>query len=250
MNIERDLFQERHIGPSAEDQAAMLATLGYDSLEAFIDAVVPADIRLRAPLRIPEARSEQEALESLRLLAAHNQVFRSYLGMGYHDCFTPTVVQRNVLENPGWYTQYTPYQAEIAQGRLEALLNFQTMVSDLTGLEIANASLLDEGTAAAEAMTLCQGLKEGRNTFFVSSECHPQTIDVVKTRAKALGIEVLIGDFQTFQFNDQVFGALVQYPNTYGEVHDYSAFVKQAHAAGALVAVAADLLSLTLVRPP
>jgi len=158
MNIERDLFQERHIGPSAEDQAAMLATLGYDSLDEFLDAVVPADIRLRAPLRIPEARSEQEALETLRQLAAQNQVFRSYLGMGYHDCFTPTVIQRNVLENPGWYTAYTPYQPEIAQGRLEALLNFQTMVSDLTGLEIANASLLDEGTAAAEAMHLTEAV--------------------------------------------------------------------------------------------
>src|SRR5881409_1436134 len=172
MNIERDLFQERHIGPSAEDQAAMLATLGYDSLDAFIDAVVPADIRLRAPLRIPEARSEQEALETLRQLAAQNQVFRSYLGMGYHDCFTPTVVQRNVLENPGWYTAYTPYQAEIAQGRLEALVNFQTMVSDLTGMDIANASMLDEATAAAEAMTLCAAVKGQREggAFFVSEE--------------------------------------------------------------------------------
>src|SRR2546426_537899 len=158
MTIDQDLFQDRHIGPSPDDQAAMLATLGYDSLDAFIDAVVPEDIRLRQPLRIPPAISEQEALEKLHKLAAQNQIFRSYLGMGYHDCFTPAVIQRNVLENPGWYTAYTPYQPEIAQGRLEALLNFQTMVSDLTGLEIANASLLDEGTAAAEAMHLTEAV--------------------------------------------------------------------------------------------
>src|SRR5437660_8819972 len=196
MNIERDLFQERHIGPSAEDQAAMLATLGYDSLDEFLDAVVPADIRLRAPLRIPEARSEQEALETLRQLAAQNQVFRSYLGMGYHDCFTPTVIQRNVLENPGWYTAYTPYQAEIAQGRLEALLNFQTMVSDLTGLEIANASLLDEGTAAAEAMHLTEAVakQEGKRRYLVDVNCHPQTISVVRTRAAARGLDVVVAD--------------------------------------------------------
>src|SRR2546426_798145 len=158
MTIDQDLLQDRHIGPSPDDQAAMLATLGYDSLDAFIDAVVPEDIRLRQPLRIPPAISEQEALEKLHKLAAQNQIFRSYLGMGYHDCFTPAVIQRNVLENPGWYTAYTPYQPEIAQGRLEALLNFQTMVSDLTGLEIANASLLDEGTAAAEAMHLTEAV--------------------------------------------------------------------------------------------
>src|SRR6266404_4496632 len=236
MDIEHDLFQDRHIGPSPEDQGAMLQALGYDSLDAFIDAVVPADIRLRQPLRTPEARTEQEALEALRLLAAQNQVFRSYLGMGYHDCVTPTVIQRNVLENPGWYTAYTPYQAEIAQGRLEALLNFQTMVSDLTGLEIANASLLDESTAAAEAMTMFHGLKQGRNVFFVSEACHPQTIEVVKTRAGALGIEVVVGDHQGFRFGELIFGALVQYPDTYGAIHDYADFVSQAHGAGALVA--------------
>src|SRR5213083_185020 len=180
MDIERDLFQDRHIGPSPEDQGAMLQALGYDSLDAFIDAVVPADIRLRGALRIPEAITEQEALERLRLLAAQNQVFRSYLGMGYHDCFTPTVILRNVLENPGWYTAYTPYQAEIAQGRLEALLNFQTMVSDLTGLAIANASLLDEGTAAAEAMHLTEAVAGrpggGASVYLVDAACHPQTI--------------------------------------------------------------------------
>src|SRR6267378_1680693 len=184
MDSERDLFQERHIGPSLEDQAAMLQVLGYDSLDKFIDAVVPADIRLQGSLRVPEARSEQEALDALRQLAAQNQVFRSYLGMGYHDCFTPTVIQRNVLENPGWYTAYTPYQAEIAQGRLEALLNFQTMVSDLTGLEIANASLPGEGPPAAEAMYQNEGGKKdeggGNLTYLVDVNCHPQTIAVVR----------------------------------------------------------------------
>src|SRR5882762_2982858 len=164
-----DLFAERHIGPSESDQRAMLATLGYDSLDAFIAAVVPADIRLRGSLKLPAAKSEQETLAELRGIAAQNQVFRSYLGMGYHDTYTPGVILRNVLENPGWYTAYTPYQAEIAQGRLEALLNFQRMVIDLTGLEVANASLLDEATAAAEDMTMCHGIKEGRNVFLVSA---------------------------------------------------------------------------------
>src|SRR6266404_883299 len=250
MNIERDLFQERHIGPSAEDQAAML---GYDSLEAFIDAVVPADIRLRAPLRIPQARSEQEALETLRQLAAQNQVFRSYLGMGYHDCFTPTVIQRNVLENPGWYTAYTPYQAEIAQGRLEALLNFQTMVSDLTGLEIANASLLDEGTAAAEAMHLTEAVTkhEGKLTYLIDTNCHPQTIAVVRTRAAARGIDVVVADPGAFNFQQgKVIGALIQYPATDGAIRDYRPLCETAHAAGALVTVATDLLALTMLTPP
>src|SRR4051812_31111674 len=206
MNIEHDLFSARHIGPSPEDQAAMLATLGYDSLDAFIDAVVPADIRLRSPLRTPPARTEIETLEALRLLAAQNQVFRSYLGMGYSDCVTPTVIQRNVLENPGWYTAYTPYQAEIAQGRLEALLNFQTMVSDLTGLEIANASLLDEGTAAAEAMHLTEAVSKHAEalTYLVDANCHPQTIAVVRTRAAVRGVDIVVADPNTFQFGTGV----------------------------------------------
>jgi len=252
MKIDRDLFQNRHIGPSAADQAAMLATLGYDSLDAFIDAVVPADIRLRQPLRTPEAKTEQEALEELRLLAAQNQVFRSYLGMGYHDCFTPTVIQRNVLENPGWYTAYTPYQAEIAQGRLEALLNFQTMVSDLTGLEIANASLLDEGTAAAEAMHLTEAVSkhEGKLTYLVDASCHPQTIAVVRTRAAVRGIDVVVADPDTFKFQGGTIGALLQYPATDGAIRDYRALCDAAHRAGALVTVATDLLALTLLTPP
>jgi glycine dehydrogenase len=228
----------------------MLQLLGYRSLDALTEEAVPSQIWLKRPLQLPPARGEHEVLAALKEIASQNQVFRSYIGMGYHDCITPPVIQRNLLENPGWYTPYTPYQAEVAQGRLEALLNFQTMVTDLTGLDVANASLLDEATAAAEAMTLCHSLKPGRNTFFVSAECHPQTIDVVKTRASALGIEVAVGDHQAFQFSDQVCGALVQYPNTFGEVLDYSGFIEQAHAAGAMVAVAADLLSLTVLRPP
>ena len=245
-----DQFPRRHIGPGPEATREMLKLLGFPSLDALVDDAVPAQIRLKQPLQLPAARSEHEALVALKEIASQNQVFRSYIGMGYYDCITPAVIQRNMLENPGWYTPYTPYQAEIAQGRLEALLNFQTMVIDLTGMEVANASLLDEATAAAEAMTMCHSLKEGRNVFFVSAACHPQTIDVVKTRAGAVGIEVVIGDHQTFQFSERVFGALVQYPDTFGEVMDYSGFIEQAHAAGALVAVAADLLSLTLLRPP
>ena len=255
--IERELFQDRHIGPSPEDQAAMLGALGgrYDSLDAFIDAVVPADIRLRAPLRIPAAKTEREVLEELRLLASQNQVFRSYLGMGYYDSITPTVIQRNVLENPGWYTAYTPYQAEIAQGRLEALLNFQTMVSDLTGLEVANASLLDEGTAAAEAMHLTEAASKheggGPLTYLVDSGCHPQTIAVVRTRAAARGVDVVVSDPASFDFQQpNVIGALLQYPATDGAIRDYRALCEAAHRAGALVTVATDLLALTLLTPP
>jgi glycine dehydrogenase len=228
----------------------MLDQLGFSTLEALIDEAVPEQIRLAEPLRLPPARPEYEVLTALKEIASQNQVFRSYIGMGYHDCITPAVLQRNLLENPGWYTQYTPYQAEISQGRLEALLAFQTMVIDLTGLEVANASLLDEATAAAEAMSLCHSFKPERRIFFVSAECHPQTSDVVRTRAKALGLEVVVGDHRVFEFNEQVFGALVQYPATHGAVYDYQPFIERAHGAGALVAVATDLLSLTLLRPP
>ncbi|MDB6019980.1 MAG: hypothetical protein JWR19_4469 [Pedosphaera sp.] len=245
-----DSFARRHIGPSVGERGQMLEALGFDNLEALINSAVPKAIRLSRPLQLPAARGEYEVLAELKKIAEQNQVFRSFIGMGYSNCITPPVIQRNVLENPGWYTHYTPYQAEIAQGRLEALLNFQTMVSDLTGLEIANASLLDEATAAAEAMHLCHDLHADKNVFFISAECHPQTIDVVQTRAKPLGIQVVVGDHESFQFQANVFGALVQYPATHGEVYDYSEFVERAHAAGALVAVAADLLSLTLLRPP
>ena len=245
-----DTFARRHIGPDTAETAQMLQSLGFADLEALTSAVVPQPIRLTRPLNLPAARSEHQVLTELKAIAAQNHVFRSFIGMGYYNCITPPVVQRNVLENPGWYTQYTPYQAEIAQGRLEALLNFQTMISDLTGLEIANASLLDEATAAAESMHLCHDLHPDRNIFFVSAECHPQSVDVIKTRARPLGIEIQVGDHQTFQFSDKVFGALVQYPATYGDVYNYDDFAARAHAAGALVAVAADLLSLTLLRPP
>src|SRR5439155_24287383 len=235
---------------SAASLQWMLRGLGFKSVDSLIDVAVPKNIRLDRELNLPEAKSESEALAELGAISRKNTVARSFIGAGYYDCITPAVIQRNLLENPGWYTPYTPYQAEVAQGRLEALLNFQTMVSDLTGLEVANASLLDEATAAAEAMTMCHGLKEERNVFFVSADCHPQTIGVVNTRAQALGIEIVVGDHQSFQFNAQVFGELVQYPDTYGEVHDYSGFVEQAHGAGSLVTVAADLLALTLLRPP
>jgi len=228
----------------------MLELLGFRTLDALIEEAVPRQIRSTQPLRIPPGCGEQEVLRSLKEMAAQNQVFRSYIGMGYHDCHTPAVIQRALFENPGWYTQYTPYQAEISQGRLEALLNFQTMVIELTAMEVANASLLDEASAAAEAMTMSHGIKNDRNIFFVSTECHPQTIDVVLTRAKALGIEVTVGNHATFQFTDQCFGALLQYPGTFGGISDYSKFVESAHAAGALIVVAADLLSLTLLRPP
>ena len=228
----------------------MLEILGLTSLDALVENAVPAKIRLNRPLELPAARSEFAVLATLREIAGQNQVYRSFIGMGYHDCITPPVIQRNILENPGWYTQYTPYQAEIAQGRLEALLNFQTMVIDLTGLEVANASLLDEATAAAEAMTMSHGLKPERNVFLVSSACHPQTIDVVRTRARPLGLEVVVQGHAEFQFNDNVFGILLQYPDTYGQIHDFSTLTEQAHQAGALVTVATDLLALTLLKPP
>jgi len=245
-----DSFARRHVGPKPEEIRRMLEVLGFVDVESLVDAAIPRDIRLPRALHLPAARTEPQVLADLKTIASQNQVFRSYIGMGYHACVTPPVIQRNVLENPGWYTQYTPYQAEIAQGRLESLLNFQTMVADLTGLEIANASLLDEATAAAEAMHMSHAMTRSRNTFFVSSECHPQTIDVVQTRAKPLGINVVVGDHEAFDFSAEVFGALVQYPATYGDVYDYEGFVERAHAAGALVTVAADLLSLALLRPP
>jgi len=243
-------FARRHIGPNQQACVAMLAEIGFENLDALIDATVPKNIRLDRPLNLPHPASEWDALGELRGLAKKNIVARSFIGTGYSDSITPPVIQRNILENPGWYTAYTPYQAEIAQGRLEALLNFQTMITDLTALDIANASLLDEATAAAEAMTLCHANATGRNTFFVASNCHRQTIEVVETRARPLGIKVLIGDFSQFKFDDTVFGALVQYPATDGAIFDYESFAKAAHDAGALLVVAADILALTLLKPP
>ncbi|MDV2995965.1 MAG: Glycine dehydrogenase (decarboxylating) [Chroococcidiopsis sp. SAG 2025] len=244
-------FRQRHIGPQPIEVEQMLEVLGLPTLDALIDRTVPQAIRQKRSLQLEGDRSEYAALAQLKAIASKNQVFRSFIGMGYYGCITPPVIQRNILENPGWYTAYTPYQPEIAQGRLEALLNFQTTIIDLTGLEIANASLLDEGTAAAEAMTMSYGLcKTKVKAFFVSQNCHPQTIQVVQTRARPLGINVIVGDHQTFKFDVPVFGVLLQYPASDGTIYDYQAFVEQAHAAGALVTVAADPLSLTLLTPP
>jgi glycine dehydrogenase len=247
-----DQFVRRHIGPNAAETSAMLALLGHKNLDELIDAAVPKKIRLQKKLNLPAARSEFDALAELKRIAGENKVFRSFIGQGFYDTVTPPVIQRNVLENPGWYTQYTPYQAEISQGRLEALLNFQTLVTDLTGLDIANASMLDEATAAAEAMMMCHRFKgaDGRNIFFVSETCHPQNLEVVQTRAKAQGIQVVVGNHEIFAFTDKVFGALVQYPDTFGAIHDFSGLAEKAHAAGALFTVATDLLALTLITPP
>src|SRR5213595_2435696 len=246
-------FVDRHIGPSADEVAQMLRELDFENLDALIDATVPKNIRLDRPLELPKAKSENEALAELRALASKNKVARNFIGAGYSDTITPPVIQRNILENPGWYTAYTPYQAEVAQGRLEALVNFQTMVTDLTSLDISNASLLDEATAAAEAMALCYHAATGRdsrNRFFVADNCHPQTIAVVRTRAKPLGIEIVTGNFSSFKLDDTIFGALVQYPATDGAIYDYEKFAKAAHDAGALFVVAADILALTLLKPP
>jgi glycine dehydrogenase len=248
-----DRFVDRHIGPRPADIERMLAAVGCESLDQLIDEAVPGAIRSQRPLDLPAPKTEAELLARLAELAADNKVSRSYIGMGYAGCVTPPVILRNILENPGWYTQYTPYQAEIAQGRLEALLNFQTLTMDLTGLDVATSSLLDEGTAAAEAMTLCQRVlrrkAEGR-VFFVSDRCHPQTIALVKTRAEPLGIEVVVGDHATWDFSTPTFGVLVQYPDTSGLVLDYAGFAAAAHEHGALVVVASDLLALTLLKPP
>ena len=258
-----DTFVRRHIGPSAAEVREMLEFLGYDSLDALTDATVPGSIRLTRPLALGQPRGEFELLNELKSIASQNKVFRSFIGMGYYDTITPPVIQRNILENPGWYTQYTPYQAEIAQGRLESLLNFQTMVADLTALPLANASLLDEATAAAEAMAMCKSVVEGKkNTFFVSWDCHPQTIAVVRTRAESLGINCVVGNEQAFtRFEEghtdeekvdlaDVFGVLLQYPATDGRIFDYSGTVAKARGAGALVVMATDLLALALIKPP
>jgi glycine dehydrogenase len=253
-NRHPDRFEGRHLGPNAHDLVRMLETLGQPSLGALIDATVPAAIRLQRPLDLPRPLSEHELLAECRAIAGKNQVFKSYLGQGYSDCITPPVILRNVFENPGWYTQYTPYQPEIAQGRLEALLNYQTMIADLTALPVANASLLDEATAAAEAMALvhgAQGAKAQGAAFFVDKECYPQTLAVVQTRARPLGIEVVTGDPETFDFaGKKIFGALLQYPAGDGAVRDPRPFIARAHAAGALVVMACDLLSLALLAPP
>jgi len=244
-------FTRRHIGPGSADEAVMLAELGMKSLDELIDKVVPGSIRRDKPLAVKGSRSERQVLDKLYQISTRNQLYKSFIGMGYYNTQTPTVIERNLLRNPAWYTSYTPYQAEISQGRLEALLNFQTMISDLTGMEIANASMLDEATSAAEAMTLCQRMSKSKgNIFFVANSCHPQTIAVVSNRAMHFGIEIVVGDpFQDLDDLD-LFGVLLQYPCSTGEIHDYSELVQQVHERKALVAVAADLLSLTLITPP
>ena len=245
-----DAFIERHIGPNDAEIAKMLALLGFDSLEAMTDAIVPGKIKSPAPLALPSPITEVEALAKIRAIADKNQVFRSFIGQGYYGTLTPNVILRNILENPAWYTAYTPYQAEISQGRMEALINFQTMCADLTGMEIANASLLDEGTAAAEAMTLAKrSTKSKSNLFFVSNAVHPQTLEVIKTRAEAMGIDLHIGDDSEATGVDS-YGVLLQYPNTFGQINDYKALADAVHARHGVVCVATDLLALTVIASP
>lgn len=255
-----DTFIHRHIGPNEAEQREMLGLLGFSSLDELIDATVPPAIRLKRELKLGRPRGEFELLQELAGIAKRNKVARSFIGQGYYGTITPPVIQRNILENPGWYTQYTPYQAEISQGRLEGLLNFQTMVADLTALPLANASVLDEGTAAAEAMNMCRSIvldrdEETRAVFFVAEDCHPQTIAVCRTRAKSLGIELVVGKVEGSGFGGQgsgkkLVGVLLQYPTTDGRIVDYSDVIAAAHGAGALVVMAADLLALTLIKPP
>src|SRR5664280_1787028 len=248
-----DKFVTRHIGPRENDLPTMLSTIGVNSLEELIERTVPKSIVLDKPLRLPEAMSEFEYLNYIKSLGKKNKMFRSFIGQGYYGVALLSVIIRNVLENPSWYTSYTPYQAEISQGRLEALLNFQTMIIELTGMEIANASLLDESTAAAEAMIMMfnarsrASVKAGANKFFVDDDIFLQTLDVLKTRSKPLGIELVFGKYTEANFNDSYFGSFVQYPAASGELRDYKAFTGLAHASGALVGVAADLMSLAPV---
>ncbi len=249
-------FSNRHIGPNENDLKEMLSVVKCKSLDGLIEETIPSSIRLKTKLNLSGPESEYDFLRNIKKVTQKNKTCKTYIGLGYYNCIIPSIIQRNILENPGWYTQYTPYQAEISQGRLEALLNFQTLVSDLTKMDIANASLLDEGTAAAEAMSMLYGIKNKGaadkeiNAFFVSEKCFPQTIDVLKTRANAVGIELVIGDHSKLEFNDKFFGAIIQYPDKDGEIMDYSDFIHKAHQSGMLVTVAADLLSLTLINAP
>ncbi len=248
----QEQFQSRHIAPNAADTAKMLKTIGVSTLDELIGQTIPQKIRLTKPLNLPAAKSEFDYLNTLKQTASKNKVFKSFIGKGYYDVIVPGVIQRNILENPGWYTQYTPYQAEIAQGRLQALLNFQTMVIDLTGMEIANASLLDEGTAAAEAMFMQYSLRKNNsaNVFFVSEEVFPQTIDILKTRSEPYGIELKIGDHRTVELTDEMFGAIVQYPAGNGAVYNYADFAAKGHEKGIKLTVVADIMSLALLTPP
>ena len=243
-------FSRRHIGPNSTDQNQMLSDLGFNSIDALIEQTLPESIRTNSGLNIGDGLDEFTLLKTIKEVASKNKVARSYIGMGYYGTITPPVIQRNILENPGWYTAYTPYQAEISQGRLEALLNFQTMVTDMTGMNIANASLLDEATAAAEAMVLLLRANRKRNQFLVADDCHPQTLDVLKTRANPIGIELVIQSTDDFEFNENVFGALLQYPATDGKVTDFTNLCEQAHDNGVRVAMASDLLSLAILPSP
>ena len=246
-----DFANRRHIGPSPTEMKEMLDVIGVGSLDELIDQSVPAAIRQEGELKLQEPMSERDVLHHMREVIDKNNVLTSLIGQGYYGTMTPPVIQRNILENPAWYTAYTPYQPEIAQGRLEALLNFQTMVTDLTGLEIANASLLDEATAAAEAMTMAKrSAKSKANAFFVDENCHPQTIDVIKTRAEPLGIEIIVADPEIELDPTAVFGAIFQYPGTYGHVRDFTSCIDALHAEKAIAIIAADILALCLLKSP
>jgi len=245
-------FTERHLGPNSTETETMLKAVGVSSLEELIKKAIPEPIQIKKKLQLPEALTEAEALKELKTLGQKNKIYQSFIGMGYSNCTIPGVISRNIFENPGWYTQYTPYQAEISQGRLEALLNFQTMVADLTGLEMANASLLDEGTAAAEAMSLClaQRKSESADKFFVSQSIHPQTLAVMTQRAEPIGVQIVLGDVAKHSWTSEFFGGIVQYPDTFGAICDYTEFIQKAHSVNALITVAADLLSLVLLKTP
>lgn len=251
-----DNFVDRHIGPRDHELPLMLKTVGVNSLDQLIAKIIPEQIRMKKPLTLPDAMSEFEYLNHIRAAGRKNKLFRSFIGQGYYGVAPLSVITRNVLENPSWYTSYTPYQAEISQGRLEALLNFQTMIIELTGMQIANASLLDESTAAAEAMIMMynarsrDAVKAGKNLFFIDDDIFPQTLDVIKTRSKPLGIELVVGKYTGAYFDGPFFGAFIQYPAASGQVRDYKSFTDMAHSAGMLVAVAADLLSLAILTPP
>src|SRR4030042_1661437 len=254
MSVEN--FFTRHIGPREDEIPHMLAKIGVDTLDELIDKTVPASIRLNKPVDLPESLSENEYFKYIKKIGAKNKIFKSYIGMGYYGTIFPAVIQRNILENPSWYTSYTPYQAEISQGRLEALLNFQTVIMDLTVMEIANASLLDEATAAAEAMTMIfnlrstEAIRSEYTIFFADENIFPQTMQVLKTRAKSLGIKLLTGKYDQLKWEPRIFGAFLQYPANDGKIREYSGFVKDEHLNHALVAVAADIMSLVLLTPP
>ena len=251
-----DNFASRHVGPRPEEVERMLKVIGVSSMDELIDKTIPAQIRLKEPLQMDEPMSESAFLEHTRQLALKNKLYKSYIGMGYYGCATPAVIVRNILENPGWYTSYTPYQAEISQGRLEALLNYQTVISDMTKMPLANASLLDEATAAAEAMIMFFNArsrdmqKNGANVFLASEDIFPQTLHVIKTRAKFLGINVIVAKESEFNFTAEVFGAIVQYPNQWGEIKDYAAMTAKAKEMNIRIAVATDLMALALLTPP